>query len=309
LTAFGFVLPQKKPNYGSVELLRVVAILGVIWFHIPGLPGRRVAFTGLIVFVILTAAFSAISAVNSTFSQFAIKRSRRLLIPWIIWSVVYAAINKALGRPLWPHANDYFSGILAGPWIGLWYLPFALIVSLLAYPVQRAFKLVSEPVRFYSCIGCGLVLLFLAGIIRRELALTPPWGQWLHALPAAAFGYALSLLITDKAARWNVFLFICIPLIYATASRFEDMGLSLTYVLAMPLTALAFMVKVNPPSIVTSLGALGFGVYVLHGGLISVMGRIPPFNSSPYWVFALTTIAAFSAASLFKRIPLLRNSL
>jgi hypothetical protein len=109
-----------KTRFGCIEPLRVVAILGVIWFHIDGLPHRRVAFSGLIVFVLLTTVLGCFAAQNSGFFVFLGKRAQRLLVPWGVWFGVYFALNLIIGRPGLPSSPDPVSAILAGPWIGLW---------------------------------------------------------------------------------------------------------------------------------------------------------------------------------------------
>jgi surface polysaccharide O-acyltransferase-like enzyme len=116
---------------GFVDYCRLVAAFGIVWFHTEA-PGYRVAYTGLPFFLVLLALPSRMSLAD---------RARRLLLPLLIWSVVYAlfrAWNAAeQGQALFGWWKPWMP--LVGTSIHLWFLPFAFLVALVAppLPLQR----------------------------------------------------------------------------------------------------------------------------------------------------------------------------
>jgi surface polysaccharide O-acyltransferase-like enzyme len=97
---------------GLVDCGRLAAALGIVWFHTQA-PGTRVAYAALPFFLVLLAMPSRAGLHD---------RARRLLVPFLQWSVVYAC-----------HM------FLTGTSVHLWFLPFALLVSLASPVLRRPF--------------------------------------------------------------------------------------------------------------------------------------------------------------------------
>jgi len=234
------------------------------------------------------------------------KRSYRLLLPWAFWFFAYGTINLIAQRPLLPSHGDMFSNIMSGPWIGLWYLPFAFIVSLLVFLAPnkelRAFRWVI--LWTYLLLGTGILL--AAQSMRADWDLRAPWAQWIHASAAIPFGFAIALVMRHRFS-WLAPFTICIaPFFFAAATGYADPGLALTYMIAVPATTIAFVSKPIPSKTVTNLGKLVMGVYLLHGAVISAVKIALGTGTPPYVIYFLSVIASFSTTFVLRKAPFFR---
>lgn len=100
-------------------------------FH-AGAPGRGVGYAALPFFLMTLILLALPAAQSKEFGPFAKDRARRLLIPWLIWSAIYAAFK--LLEVVWHHKplGSEFSAtmLLTGTSLHLWFLPFAYVVCL-----------------------------------------------------------------------------------------------------------------------------------------------------------------------------------
>jgi len=222
--------------------------------------------------------------------------------------LVYGMLNLFVGKSLLPRSTDPVSAILAGPWIGLWYLPFIMVACMGAYWVFRLGSGVSSNVMLFAGLIGGLVALTFAESIRQEGFGLRPWSQWVHAMPAIPFSFAISSLLRSPMKKWTVALVCITPLCFAVFTKFSDPGLWLTYVIAIPATTTALLTKLVLPKWMTSQGAYVMGVYVVHGALLAALGRVLPAGSSPYLLFGATAIGAFVASVALRQIPLVRET-
>jgi hypothetical protein len=181
-----------------------------------------------------------------------------------------------------------------------------VVVSGLVFLAQEMTRRVSNRVSFFSALACATALLFLAEGARRTGPLAPPWAQWLQAAPAICFGFVIYKLLQGPKTWWEVAAVCTAPLLYSGFSQFSDPGLATTYLIAVPLTTMAFLLQVDLPHPTAVLGSLCMGVYVLHGGLISLLKYALPSTGSAYLLFVLTALFAFAATLLLKRVPLVR---
>jgi surface polysaccharide O-acyltransferase-like enzyme len=296
-----------EARFGVVEILRVVAAVGVIWFHVDGIPHPQIGYSGLIIFVILMAAFAAVSARRHAASAFVRARMLRLGVPWAFWFVAYLLANLAVGRQLLTSSSDLVSSVLAGSWIGLWYLPFAFVISVAIYWYARAASRVQSRFRLLGEVAVAVILLVCATLARRHTSLSAPWAQWLHALPAVFFGLAIRSALELPNPRGYLALIAIAPLPYLLVMGSSDLGVAICYSIALPLTALAFAFRLRVPQVVLVLSALTLGVYLMHAGILSVLQRVAPVQLSYYMLFGITTVAAFLATFAMRSVPWLRN--
>jgi surface polysaccharide O-acyltransferase-like enzyme len=133
------------PRITALDATRIIATLGVIWFHTieadslhpSGVLGRySVSFYTLaaILFLVLSSFRR-----QRPFTTYAADRLRRLGLPFIAWSILsfvtcYALNNLGYHIDL-PQLSS--SLLLDGGTLHLWFLPFLLVASLLIYPLAR----------------------------------------------------------------------------------------------------------------------------------------------------------------------------
>lgn len=138
-------LPQRE-RLPLVELARVVAAIAIIWIHAVESPqlDRTTAMSRFAVpfFVITSLVFLGESLrrrPDQRWTEYARRRFMRLYVPFLVWSVIYIAARAV--KHLFVHDT---SPLLIRPnllWAGvteqLWFLPFLLVVLLIAFPLMR----------------------------------------------------------------------------------------------------------------------------------------------------------------------------
>jgi len=142
------VQPAPAPRLASIDLLRILAVVGIIWFHTEGAPHRDIGYAALPVFLLLF--FALITKQGQTYStrRFLKRRWDRLLKPWLFWSVVYGVgrvTQAACDRDLSCLANLLSTEtFLAGTYIHLWYLPYVFASGLLLHVLNRPISKINK---------------------------------------------------------------------------------------------------------------------------------------------------------------------
>ena len=131
---------------GLLDYGRLIAVLGIVWFH-AGAPGARVAYAGLPFFLVLLALPS---------QSGLLKRAQRLLVPFVIWSAIYALVftvhSIRVGADPFIWWRPY--SVLSGTSIHLWFLPYAFAVSVVA-PLLRGGLAIALPL-LAACLLAAL---------------------------------------------------------------------------------------------------------------------------------------------------------
>jgi peptidoglycan/LPS O-acetylase OafA/YrhL len=143
---------------GLIDYGRFLAALGIVWFNAQA-PGSRVAYIALPFFLVLLSIPSSASVGV---------RAKRLLMPFLIWSVVFAMLNTAMSlkNQLPPFEWWRWNMVFSGTWIHLWFLPFAFVAAVLA-PWLR-----------HPLASLGAALLVATLMALNGDPQTVPFGQW-----------------------------------------------------------------------------------------------------------------------------------
>lgn len=155
---------------GLIDYGRFLAALGIVWFHTQA-PGYRVAYIALPLFLVLltmppSAGFGT--------------RARRLLVPFLTWSLVFAMLSTALALK---NQNPPFEWwrwhmLLSGTWIHLWVLPFAFIAVTVS-PWLR-----------HPLASLGAAILVATLIALNGTPQTVPFGLWTFGVIPVLTGIA-----------------------------------------------------------------------------------------------------------------------
>jgi len=179
----------------EIEIFRILSAFGIVWFHSGVDIGREIAYGALIFFVIVSIYFATISKRNHSISE----RIKRLLVPYLFWSLFYGAILLLTEGYLFPKDYNLFSKIFASPSIHLWFLPF-IFISLI---VIDYFKSALSKEWVVTTIGSVAIFSILLAPIWREFDYLIPLGQYAHAFPAVLIGIFFGLM---KKTRISIIL-------------------------------------------------------------------------------------------------------
>ena len=251
---------DKKDNNNKrfdLELIRVVSAFGIVWFHSGISYARDVAYSGLICFIVLSAYFASISNRKHKIS----KRVSRLLIPYLIWSAIYGLFNLIRGVNIFPENYSFINALLASTSIHLWYLPFIFFCILAVDVTKRYYP--QNLIGLFS--GITALLLIVTASVWRSLNYMPPWGQYIHALPAFLVGVFWGCFGEIRPVFRNVLLF-CIYIVLTIMLAKDLSGFSITYLVGL-IPCLLLLKKesaIKKSRMIGTLSNASFGVYLVH---------------------------------------------
>lgn len=275
----------------AIELLRLVAIFGVVAFHSP-VPGRQLTYAGLAAFVVLSAMLDV--QVNWERRRSVRDLARTLLVPWLFWLVAYAALRLLDGKPMLKLEDGVVSAVLAGTAPHLWFLPFIFVALTL---VNLAKGRIGARVMLVVTATTATVLLVSVGVWR-ELELPPPWGRWLHAAPLFVVGLSLGLMTRVP----HGFVLVLPVAIGIAMVGFEDIpGVSVSYVVGTTAVLLARWVgpKLPPSFEVESLSRCVMGTYLAH--VVSLTLAWPLLVRFGYPAVIVAFVATLGSVWLMRR--------
>jgi hypothetical protein len=247
----------------AIECLRIVAAFGVVWFH-SGLDGQLVAYSGLVVFLALSAYFATVAP--STKKHLASDLAIRLFVPWICWFIVYSAVNYFRGLPVLRASNGQISDILVGPAIHLWYLPFILF----AVPTIKFVKRWLSPNLFLFAATVLAYLGLLTTIISYSWRLDAPYPQYLFAIAPVATGIVLGMRGQIKFARIAIFMILALSLLLSL-TPWSNLGLPYLIGLGVTTLAIEYGDRLVPKTFkIDWLSKCTFGVFLTHPLFLSM---------------------------------------
>lgn len=299
-------IEARRSPLASIELLRFFSALGIVWFHLRA-PGGRVAYSGLPLFVIVSAYFTIGTAGRGDWTQFWTGRLQRLALPWIAWSAFYLALDFYRYGGLSPdsHLVTLGQSLLIGGSLHLWFLPFLLLVS---GPVRLAARRIgSGNDTLWLTLAC--LPLALGALYAHSRVLFPaPFAQWSMALPAVCYG-----VIAAEGWRWDMRGVSALFLAALAATAFATSSTDGLLQLAIAAAAFELALRLDlgprlPLGIdLLALGRLSFGIYLIHPFCILIYFKfLPADGHSLGEVFAVFLMAACFTA-VMQRLPGLRR--
>lgn len=252
----------------TLDHARLIAAFGIVFFH-AGAPGGAIGYAALPFFLILLVVLAAPGAARQGFTEYARGRAQRLLLPWMLWSAVYAALKLAELAVTGATFSSEFAPWMAltGPALHLWFLPFAFAACLLVHPLLRLGAVL--PRRWGHGLPLALTALALATLaVRQGLVLPTPFAQWLYAMPAVFLGLALAL--GDGRLRW---LMAIVAVFVAAAMAGGWTSGLLQLVLAAGALVLCIALPRRESAWSQRAGSAALGVYLAHPLVLSVLGR------------------------------------
>ena len=206
------------------------------------------------------------AAKRMSFGDFLRGRTRRLVVPWLTWSAFYATLKlgevviteTTLSAEFAPYM------ILTGPALHLWFLPFAFVVSLLAYPLVQLARF--DSLFLLPVLLTTIALFFL--LIQQDRTFPIPLIQWLYGAPSICLGLALAL------AGLHFWISVLILCAFTGAALLTGAQAGLEQIIiatAAFILSTAWRLPQTPLSAWASKTALG--VYLAHPLVLSILAR------------------------------------
>jgi surface polysaccharide O-acyltransferase-like enzyme len=196
---------RSSARLANVERLRLLAMFEIVAFHVSEQRLPVVAGLGLPVFLLLNNAFNCTLAERMGTRAFLNTKVSRLLLPWLLWNVLYLGLILA---ERWRHAEPLTQGfsflmLLGGTYEHLWFVPFALAGALIMAGVQSQSRSLSNGWMCALALAVGAGVTLAGAWLLAPGSIEWPWLQWLFALPAVPFGFGLgrALLATEGRVR------------------------------------------------------------------------------------------------------------
>lgn len=239
-----------KSGFASINAGRLISAFIVVWVHLAVGPFGGGAFMLATISLALTAKPD-----GRNISE----RARRLLIPWVLWSVIYGVVRGIAaywhGQPILDAFPDGWSTILSGTSFHLWYLPFAFVATLAAIPLLR---MTQRPLIW---VGVASVALIVCAKIRTANHFSGAQDHWIQNLPAVFLGISLACF-GKRAARQQV---IGAMAVFLLASIFVANGYSMLPVWVGAVVACtAWCIRIPSPPALSRLAGMTYGVYLIH---------------------------------------------
>lgn len=184
---------------GAIDLMRFVAAGGIVVFH-AGAPGAELGLAGLYFFILLLPIHSLGRDAQQP-SVTAIKdRVKRFALPWLGWSAIYAVLKLlevvVFGARFETEFKPWMA--LTGPAIHLWFLPFALVVTISFQVIRPWLDVATSAPSLSMLLKLAAVTLCCLSLVFLEPGDDPPWAQYLPAIPAVLLGIALAFFDTPR---------------------------------------------------------------------------------------------------------------
>lgn len=289
------------PKRPDIEGLRLLAAFGIVWFH-SAHSGIALAYSGLVVFLVLSVALGGRSGRpdGATLQR----RALRLLRPWLLWFGLYAAFNALRGLPVLTPDHGWVAGVLAGPSIHLWYLPFV-------FGVLVALDLLRAHISLRSLSGAAyllaLVLLAAAPLWRPvTLGLPYPLLQWADALPPVLVGvFALGAREGCWPRRAVLAMSTGLLLVATVLVAFDWVGTPYAVGVAASLLVLLRPPAASRPGPVdlSPLTDCAFGIYLSHSLVFALLLAHGPELDDAALPLAIFGLALAGTWALRRSLP------
>jgi len=151
----------------AIDAGRLAATSGIVWVHVSEVQGlsARAAALGrfgtsfYIVAAVFMTALPFFARSRRSAREVVRLRAKRLLIPYVLWSAIYAAFYLGTMLPQGYALRDIVSlwGPLAGTAPHLWFLPFAFLASVVTAGLMPRLLALEERTLALALVACVLL--------------------------------------------------------------------------------------------------------------------------------------------------------
>ena len=278
-----------------IDVLRVISAFLIVWYHSEMLLGKVISYAGLIVFIVISIYLGFKSyCIGYCFKS----RFKKLIIPWLVWSLVYGFANLALFGSAYKNSNGYFLNMLVGTHIHLWYLPFIFISLILSRLIKQK---VSEKITAYLSI-VSYVIWVLTSFLWRDWSfeIGIPVSLYMHAIGGVFIG--LYMACSKQLSKEINFIFIFIMYISTIISlSFSNVGESYLVGISAILIALNYQTKKSINKYILKLSGYSYGIYLIHPIWIYIVKMQVSGILLPIATYILSVINIYLLHKLFPK--------
>ena len=287
-----------------VDVLRIVGCLCVLITHVEyagGQGGRKLmalidfyGIAGFMPFFMVSGMFAFSSP--RPLGAFLRAKVRRIVVPTVVWSIIYLLANVFAGRLDWVGFGQRVAMIPLEPQVPqFWYLYVLLGIYLLTPVLSHWLAQASRrQVEFFLCVW--LVTLFLPFLPLGELTnITHPLFYFQGYLGVVLLGYYFHRYIAVTRFRWWFWLLALVLLTVPLWARFTGISWSVfcnylsVNMVGLSCVLFLFVRWVRWPSfshrVLNVLGQASYGIYLMHMVIIRfvVLPVVEPLHLN-YWV-------------------------
>jgi peptidoglycan/LPS O-acetylase OafA/YrhL len=282
----------------SMDLARFIAAFGVVVAHAYALENDWVGHLSLGLFLILTAFLAVQSMQRAGGTYPFVARAKRLVVPWLIWSLFYRLVMLKVvdGPEKYAILSDPWS-LLTGSAIHLWFLPFVMLAMVMVEPAGR---FVTSVPRLAVALT-GLALVSAPMLWLHQFAGWPqPMPQWLIAFPVYALGLGLGLAHPLGKPLWPV---LAAAVMTLWAYFISGGALWSATILTSILLFEAFWRLPLRGKWLPMLGQSAFGIYLIHPFFMLVTYKLFGADVMRMQAAVVTFLLSWAAVLLFRRVP------
>jgi peptidoglycan/LPS O-acetylase OafA/YrhL len=277
----------------TLDYARLVAAFGIVAFH-SGVPGAGIGYSGLAFFLILLATFGFPQKRAASLGKYTKARALRMLLPWFGWSILYGLSKLAevmlFGKSVGDEIKPWM--LATGPELHLWFLPFAFLCGFILWflwPLHHNSQ--GQPRSTYIAIAFATLAICLP-IVTPSKDFTPPFEQYLFALPAFFLGLAFAFQANTRNKVMIMIVLTC------ALFAFGKQGGELQLTIAGWTVLLCFALPMPTTKTSEFAAALSLTVYLAHPLVLALTARVLhlPFKHLPLFFIGLSLTVALGAA-------------
>lgn len=254
--------PTPTARNGTVDIMRLIAAAGIVWFHAHAW-GQTPSYAALSLFIVFLIVLPLQRPWSGSFASYTWQRADRLLRPWLVWSLIYAAFKmaQALAHKQPIAAEFDRTMLLAGTEAHLWFLPFGFACSLAAFWIVKV--AMAKPALTFPCMAFFATLSLPASAFSLNLGLATPLAQWCYGLPAVLFGLAIHF--ANLAPRKLLYVAIATVISWLLAMLVTDTTPgSLSLILGVNLSILALAIPIRSQPWMRWAATVSMPIYLSH---------------------------------------------
>ncbi|HJT34497.1 MAG TPA: acyltransferase [Pirellulales bacterium] len=198
------------PRWQRLDFARLAAAYTIVWLHTPRTPGlaaSKALGRFAVPFFVFAAVFLVFDGIQRKprrpWGEYFRSRLVRIYLPFLGWSGIYLLFKFAKGKLLPDQPNDFpgWSILWAGSFYHLWFMPFILVSSLLAFAIAKAVMGRAG----LQWLAAGAALAAGAFVLAMPDSLLPPADEnpmVIKALPSLCWAVTFAILYSRGLARW-----------------------------------------------------------------------------------------------------------